>query len=166
MVNQNILHANCFSGVSLTFKVVSDRCKHWNYQFIRAYPLKRWKLSRWHIVGWKLAKWHILPVSASLVFESEQCVSFDFSEIEISSTGYQNSSHANFFTWRSLTFKVDWDRSRWTLKLPVNQSIYPWKHIALQCSGDFYTSQYRLEFKICLTLVGTEPCHSVSGLFH
>ena len=28
MVNQNSLHANCFSGVSLAFKGVSDRCKH------------------------------------------------------------------------------------------------------------------------------------------
>ena len=38
------------------------------------------------------------------------------------------------------------------LKLPVNQSIYPWKQIALQCSGDLYTSQYWLELKICITL--------------
>ena len=43
--------------------------------------------------------------------------------------------------------------------MPVNQSIYQWKHIALQCSGDFYTSQYILELNICITLVGTEPCH-------
>ena len=44
--------------------------------------------------------------------------------------------------------------------MPVNQSIYQWKHIALHCSGDFYTSEYRLEFKICIALVGTEACHS------
>ena len=28
MVKQASLHANCFSEVSLTFKVVGDRCKH------------------------------------------------------------------------------------------------------------------------------------------
>ena len=44
--------------------------------------------------------------------------------------------------------------------MPVNQSIYQWKHIALLCSGDFYTSQYILELNICITLIGTEPCHT------
>ena len=44
--------------------------------------------------------------------------------------------------------------------MPVNQSISQWKLIALHCSGDFYTSQYILELNICITLVGTEPCHS------
>ena len=32
--------------------------------------------------------------------------------------------------------------------------------MALQCNGDLYTSQHILESKICITLVGTEPCHS------
>ena len=48
--------------------------------------------------------------------------------------------------------------------MPVNQSIYciayTTLHIALQCSGDLYTSQYILELNICITLVGTQPCHS------
>lgn len=66
-VNQNSLHANSFNGTTLTFKVVWDICKHWNYQLVRAYPLRHRKLSQRHIIGWQLTKWHILPVRASLV---------------------------------------------------------------------------------------------------